>query len=73
MINILYTFATIVALVIFAFRILEGNTIWSSFLRSSLTFLAILFTFFIAGLLLKAGLAMTELKPQAENETEQES
>ncbi len=72
MIKIIYKFAMMAALVVFAFRMLNGSSIWFSLLRASMVFMGTLFTFYIAGHILKVGLYLTETKQQVEEEVEKE-
>ncbi len=72
MIKIIYKFASMAALVVFAFRMFSGSSIWFSFLRASIVFIGTLFTFYIAGHVLKAGIYLTASKPKVEEEVKKE-
>ncbi|MCF7886279.1 MAG: hypothetical protein K9M80_07280 [Candidatus Marinimicrobia bacterium] len=51
--KIIYSFALFISVITFIFCIVNGISIFTGFVRSSIVFLGILFTFSIAGQILK--------------------
>jgi disulfide bond formation protein DsbB len=69
--NLFNRFAMLVGLLTFILLQIGGKTIFTSLFRSIFVFIAVLFTFYIAGQLMKWGIfAMTVEEPQ-ENKTEE--
>jgi len=67
MVKLLYMFAMFVAIVTFIITIISGISLVTGIVRSAIVFLGILFTFFIAGHLLKYGVLLTRQKPKIED------
>src|SRR6056297_3722422 len=56
--KIIYSFALFIAVITFIFCIISGISLFTCFVRSSIVFLGILFTFTIAGQILKVVIVM---------------
>jgi hypothetical protein len=68
--KIIYSFALFIAVITFIFCIISGISIFTGFVRSAIVFLGILFTFSIAGQILKFVVVMGN---KAEDEEEEKS
>jgi len=66
--KMIYTFALFLAILTFILCIISGISIFTGFVRSALVFLGILFTFSIAGHLLRLVMVMGERHDQKETD-----
>jgi len=71
--KIIYSFAMFIAVLTFTLAIIGGISIFTSFVRSAIVFLGILFTFSIAGQILKIVIVMgsRSKKNNSDNSTEE--
>ncbi len=69
--KMIYTFALFLAVLTFVLCIIGGISIFTGFVRSALVFLGVLFTFSIAGHLLRLVVVMGEKHSQRESEQTQ--
>jgi len=67
MTKVLYMFAMFVAIVTLIITIINGISFFTCIVRSAFVFLGILFTFFIAGQLLKYGILLNSQKPKVKD------
>jgi hypothetical protein len=70
MIKLANKFALLVASITFIMCMLGGISVFTSALRSTIVFIGVLFTFFIAGQALRFGLIMLTPPPSPEGEEE---
>ncbi|MCK5684689.1 hypothetical protein KAJ27_11230 [bacterium] len=64
MTNLIYRFAFLLAIITFTTCMMNEITLFTSFIRSMMVFIAVLFIFFIGGHLLRLGVQVMEVKTE---------